>query len=54
MTLNTTVESINQYISDIHQVLTRVADGNLNAKPQMDYKGDFTQIRDSLNSIIRL
>ncbi len=53
MTLNTTVESINQYISDIHQVLTRVADGNLNARPQMDYKGDFTQIRDSLDSIIR-
>ena len=40
MTLNTTVESINQYISDIHQVLTRVADGNLNARPQMDYKGE--------------
>ena len=53
MTLNATVESINQYISDIHQVLTRVADGNLNARPQMDYKGDFTQIRDSLDSIIR-
>lgn len=53
MTLNATVESINQYISDIRQVLARVADGNLNAVPQMDYKGDFTQIRDSLDSIIR-
>ncbi len=52
-TLNDTVESVNQYISDIRQVLTRIADGNLGVEPQMDYKGDFTLIRDSLSSIIQ-
>lgn len=52
-TLNDTVESVNQYISDIRRVLTRIADGNLGVEPQMDYKGDFTLIRDSLTSIIR-
>lgn len=53
MTLNDTVESVNQYILDIRQVLAQVADGNLKTEPQMDYKGDFTLIRDSLNSILR-
>lgn len=52
-TLNATVESVNQYILDIRQVLAQVADGNLKTEPQMDYKGDFTLIRDSLNSILR-
>lgn len=52
-TLNTTVESINHYISDIQQVLTQIADGNLGVEPQMDYKGDFTLIRGSLSSIIQ-
>ena len=52
-TLNTTVESINHYISDIQQVLTQIADGNLGVEPQVDYKGDFTLIRGSLSSIIQ-
>ena len=50
-TLGTTVESINNYISDIQQVLTQVANGNLCVSPQMDYKGDFTLIRNSLRTI---
>jgi len=52
-TLGTTVESINNYISDIQQVLTQVAGGNLCVTPQMDYKGDFTLIRNSLRTIIQ-
>ncbi len=52
-TLGTTVESINDYISDIQQVLTQVAGGNLCVTPQMDYKGDFTLIRNSLRTIIQ-
>lgn len=52
-TLNTTVESVNRYISDIQQVLTQVANGNLGIEPQVDYKGDFTLIRGSLSSIIQ-
>ena len=52
-TLGTTVESLNNYISDIQQVLTKVADGNLCVTPQMDYRGDFTLIRNSLRTIIQ-
>ncbi|MDE7323322.1 MAG: HAMP domain-containing protein [Lachnospiraceae bacterium] len=53
LTLGTTVESINNYISDIQQILTQIADGNLNVSPQVDYKGDFTLIRNSLRTIIQ-
>ena len=52
-TLNDTVESVKQYISDIQQVLTQIADGNLGVEPQVDYKGDFILIRDSLASIVQ-
>ncbi len=51
-TLDSTVESVNRYISDIQQVLTQVADGNLRTNPQVDYKGDFTLIRKSLQTIL--
>lgn len=52
-TLDDTVRSVNNYISDIRRVLNQVADGNLNIEPQVDYKGDFILIRDSLNTIIQ-
>lgn len=51
-TLGDTVESVNRYISDIQQVLTQVAEGNLQVAPQVDYKGDFMQIRGSLGTIL--
>lgn len=51
-TLTDTVESVNRYISDIHQVLSGVADGNLQIEPQVQYKGDFTLIRNSLGTIL--
>ncbi|MCI8743395.1 MAG: methyl-accepting chemotaxis protein, partial [Lachnospiraceae bacterium] len=41
------------YISDIQQVLTQVAGGNLLVDPQVDYKGDFALIRTSLRTIIQ-
>ncbi|MCI8400867.1 MAG: HAMP domain-containing protein [Lachnospiraceae bacterium] len=50
-TLDTTLESVNRYISDIQQVLTQVAVGNLSTEPQVDYKGDFVLIRGSLCTI---
>ncbi len=50
-TLDATLESVNRYISDIQQVLTRVADGDLRTGPQVDYKGDFVLIRGSLYTI---
>ena len=52
-TLDATVESVNRYISDIQQVLTQVAGGNLQVEPQVDYKGDFALIRASLGTIIQ-
>ncbi len=52
-TLDTTVESVNRYISDIKEVLTQIANGNLSVEPQVDYKGDFTLIQDSLSAIIQ-
>lgn len=52
-TLSATVESINQYISEIEEVLGHIAAGNLNVEPEGYYKGDFALIRDSLSNIIR-
>ena len=52
-TLDETVGSVNRYISDIQQVLTQVAEGNLRAAPQVDYKGDFVLIQSSLRTILR-
>lgn len=52
-TLDATVESVNRYISDIQQVLTQIADGNLKVSAQVDYKGDFALIRTSLHTIIQ-
>lgn len=52
-TLGETVEGVNRYISDIQQVLTQVAEGNLRVEPQVDYKGDFALIRASLGTILQ-
>lgn len=52
-TLGDTVESVNHYISDIQQVLTHVADGDLCVDPQVNYKGDFALIRASLHTILQ-
>lgn len=52
-TLDTTVESVNRYISDIQLVLTQVATGNLGVESQVDYKGDFALIQSSLQTIIQ-
>lgn len=52
-TLTDTVESVNRYISDIQQVLSGVANGNLRIVPQVEYKGDFTLIQSSLGTILQ-
>lgn len=51
-TLADTVGCVNRYISDIHRVLSGVSDGNLQIEPQVQYKGDFTLIRNSLVTIL--
>lgn len=53
LTLSSTIERINNYISDIQNVLTNMAKGNLCISPQVDYKGDFTLIRSSLRTILQ-
>ena len=50
-TLDETLGSVNQYISDIQQVLTRMAGGDLRAGPRVNYKGDFELLRGSLRTI---
>ena len=50
-TLDATLGSVNRYISDIQQVLTQVAGGDLRTGPQVDYQGDFELIRNSLLTI---
>lgn len=52
-TLTETVESVNRYISDIRQVLSGVAGGNLRVEPEVQYKGDFALIRNSLGTILQ-
>lgn len=52
-TLDATVESVNRYISDIQQVLTHMADGDLCVDTQVDYKGDFALIKASLRTILQ-
>ena len=51
-TLDTTVDSVNRYISVIQQVLTQIADGNLKVEPKVDYRGDFVLIKGSLSTIV--
>ncbi len=50
-TLDSTLYSMNRYISDIRHVLTQIAEGNLSVEPQGVYKGDFSLIRGSLSTI---
>ncbi len=51
-TLSDTARSVSRYISDIQQVLSQVASGNLCAESQVEYRGDFSLIQTSLRTII--
>lgn len=51
-TLAVTVESINRYITDMQKVLSHVAAGDLCVAPEVEYKGDFSLIKESLHAII--
>lgn len=52
LSLKTTVEHINGYITEIQHVLENISAGNLDISADGDYKGDFIVIGDSLNKII--
>lgn len=50
--LQTTVSSVNMYLSEIKDVLSNIASGNLNTDADGDYRGDFIVVKESLTDII--
>ena len=50
--INTTIENMQNYVSDISNILSEIGNGNLNLTVTGDYKGDFVEIKNSLNNII--
>lgn len=50
--LQTTVQRMNGYISEIKRVLTHISQGNLNIDASGEYQGDFVVLKDSLSFII--
>ena len=49
--LRKTVSRLNTYISDIGHVLSGLAEGDFTVQPEVEYAGDFSQIRSSLEAI---
>ena len=47
-----TIKSLKEYITNINYVMTQIADNNLNIEVNIDYTGDFTEIKKSLTKII--
>lgn len=47
-----TVESLKSYIKDIENVLREISQGNLQVAPQADFRGEFIEIRKSLEQIL--
>ena len=47
-----TVEALKSYIQDIDNVLREISDGNLQVTPQADFRGEFTEIRKSMEQIL--
>ncbi|MCR5481633.1 MAG: MCP four helix bundle domain-containing protein [Clostridia bacterium] len=50
--LDDTTKNIRSYVSDITAVLAGISSGDLNQSVVADYKGDFTEIKESLNNIL--
>lgn len=51
ISLKTTIENINGYITEIRKVLENISDGNLDVSTHSDYHGDFIVIGESLTNI---
>ncbi len=49
--LSKTVEVLSLYIGDIQNVLSELSKGNLSVKSEVEYEGDFIEIRKSLDGI---
>ena len=51
--LNTSVLTLQQYISDISDALSAISDGDLSQKERIQYIGDFVQIQKSIETIVQ-
>lgn len=49
--LELTKHTLSEYITDINQVLLKMAEGDFTAQPEVDYIGDFTSIKTAFNDI---
>lgn len=52
LALSDTVQSINQYTSELFRVLSEVSNSNLNVTVEGEFDGDFVVMKDSLNQIV--
>jgi methyl-accepting chemotaxis protein len=50
--LRSAVREIKDYINDISGVLGKISQGNLDVGIESEYKGDFVELKDSINNII--
>ena len=46
--LRKSIRTLGTYIDDIDQTMRQFADGNFNFKPQVEWKGDFVGIKESI------
>ncbi|GAA0181152.1 hypothetical protein SH2C18_37240 [Clostridium sediminicola] len=51
-TYKSSINSISSYIEEISKILTEMSNGNLNLETKLEYKGDFSEIKTSLDTII--
>lgn len=51
--LNDAAKTLSMYIADISENLSQIAHGNLVHEPKLEYIGDFVQIRESTDTILR-
>lgn len=47
-----TVDTLNRYITDIARGMHEIEVGNLTAVPQVEFKGDFIELRDSIMKVV--
>ena len=50
--MQTTRKTLQQYISDIREKLTEMARGNMDQRVELEYIGDFSQIKESMETIL--
>ncbi len=51
--LNSTMDSVNNYISELSRVLSNISAGNFNVHVNGEFHGDFVIMKESLDNIIR-